>query len=48
VGLSADCVVAECVECADDAGPRRDTHGVFICDGRADSVLRRYLNFDTF
>lgn len=34
MGVCAGCVVAECVECADDAGPRRDTHGVFIYDGR--------------
>lgn len=34
VGVCASCEVAECVESADDAGPSRDTHGVFICYGR--------------
>lgn len=32
--VSVGYVVAECVECAGDVGPRRKTHGVFICDGR--------------
>jgi hypothetical protein len=34
MGVSASCVVPKCIECADNAGPSRDTHGVFICDGR--------------
>jgi len=46
--VSADSVIAECVECADDTGPSRNTHEVFICDGKADSVPRRYLDLDSF
>lgn len=34
MGVCASCVVVECIKCAGDAGPRRDTHGVFICDGK--------------
>jgi hypothetical protein len=33
VDVGASSVVAECGECANDAGPSTNTHGVFICDG---------------
>jgi hypothetical protein len=46
-GSSTSCLIAENIECADDGGPSRNTHGDFICDGEIGrSRLRSYLNLD--
>jgi hypothetical protein len=46
-GWSTRCLIADVVECAEDAGPGRNTHGDFIdrrWKRKEDSQLRSYLD----